>query len=143
MARTTELRIKRVLAPGNDYDLVANPSLEEFIVVGGAKVDQLVADCASYGIAEPSAAVLATLETWISAWAYKNSDQQESSGNAGRSSSSTKGQTGMGLESNHYGQTAIELDPTGLLQVKKKGATATGAWTGRRPSAQTPYRNRT
>jgi hypothetical protein len=142
MARTTEARVKAVLAPGNDYDLEGRPSLEEFIAVGTTKVDQLVADCATYGITVPSDSVLATLETWVSAWAYKNSDQQEASGNAGRSSSSTKGQTGMGLESNHYGQTAIELDPTGLLQVKQKGVTATGAWTGRRKSAQTPYSQR-
>ena len=138
MPRTNPERVKAVLRPGKDYDDRRNPDLTEFIAVATAKVDHMVADCATYAVAVPSSAVLATLETWVAAWAYKNSDQQLASSSA-RSSASFKGVTGKGLESNHYGQTAIELDPTGLLQTKAKGATLSAAWTGKRPSEQLDY----
>lgn len=141
MARTNKDRVIAVLTPGKDYDTLRNPALDEFIAMAGAKVDQLETDCTTYGVTVPAAAVLATLETWVAAWAYKNSDQQLASSSA-RSSASFKGQTGMGLESNHYGQTAIELDPTGLLQTKSKGATTGAVWTGKRRSAQTDYDQR-
>lgn len=142
MARTNDAAVKAVMAPGRDYDTARNPPLAQFIRVAERKIAQLIADCATYAIAVPDEDTLTDLETWVAAWAYKNSDQQQASGNAGRSSHSTKGQTGMGLESNHYGQTAIELDPTGLLQTKQKGAVVGGAWTGRPRSEQTPYEQR-
>lgn len=138
--RTNKELVEGVLAGGGDYRRATQPDLEPYIRVGQNKIDQLVTDCATFGIDVPSADVLQDLETWISAWAYKNSDQQYASSSA-RSSASFKGQTGMGLESNHYGQTALEMDPTGLLQQKTK-AVVSAAWTGRRPSEQTDYVDR-
>lgn len=142
MARTDIDKVKAILAPGRDYDEDNRPSLLPFIDVAVIKSAQLVIDCGTYGLPVPDEATLTVLEGWIAAWAYKNSHLQEQSGNAGRGSMSGTGQTGMGLESNYYGQTAMDIDPTGLLQTKAKGAFATSAWTGRRPSAQTPYNQR-
>lgn len=142
MPRTNSDLVKTVLAPGKDYDTIHNPSLTPFIRVGERMVTALLANCVVYGIDQPDTETLTDLETWIAAWAYKNSDQQNASLSV-RSSASYKGQTGKGLESNHYGQTAIAIDPSGLLAVTANAtAFVGGAWTGRRRSEQTPYIDR-
>ena len=46
MARTTADLVKAVLAPGLDYDLVRNPSLDPFISMATNLVDR-VATCAT------------------------------------------------------------------------------------------------
>jgi hypothetical protein len=141
MPRTNGTLVKAILAPGKDYDERRNPSLDPFIEVASGMIDDLVTLCQNSGILPPPDARLKTLEGWVAAWAYKNSDQQMASSTA-RSSASFKGQTGMMLQSNHYGQTAITLDPTGILGSQNAKATVGGQWSGRPPSAQTPYRQR-
>lgn len=142
MSRTNVDLVKAVLLPGKDYDLARAPDLAPFMRVGQRKVDALVLACQAKKVAVPDSDTLQDLETWVSAWAYKNSDQQQQSGNSGRSSGSFTGQTETGLMSNYYGQTAVALDPTGLLDFKVAPKTAGAAWVGKPPTSQIPYRSR-
>ncbi len=125
--RTTEDAVKLVLAPGKDYRPGAE--LSPFIRVGNNLTNWVVASASRYGRTVPDTATLLELETWLAAWAYKESDQQFQSDGAGRSSASRKGTSGLGLDNNNYGQAAKVMDTSGLLRALNEGRIASGGST--------------
>jgi hypothetical protein len=135
--RTTEGEVKDVMSPGNDYR--EGKPLRPFINYAHSLVDWVQANAADFGRSpnddDPSTAdnpsTARQLETWLAAWAYKASDQQLASSNAGRSSASFRGQSGKYLDMNNYGQMAAVLDGTGLLGALVSGTLTTAAWLGK------------
>lgn len=140
MARTTDVLVKKVLAPGRDYDTVNNPSLQPFIEAASSVVDDVVT-CATRKGKTLTSTKLELIERWLAAHLYQMSDEGYTSRSTMSASGSFQGQTGMYLEATMYGQTAITLDPTGCLVAIAKGArpTARAFWAGKRPSEQTDY----
>lgn len=141
MPRTSAEDVKAVLAPGKDYDTDAAPDLGPFIETASALVDGIVA-CAAECEETVSAVKAELLERWLAAWAYCNSDLPEQSHSEGGASASFQGQTGMGLESNYYGQTALRLDTTGCLAAITSGQRPSVDWGGKRYSEEIPYYDR-
>lgn len=136
--RTTPAEVAGVMAPGRDYD--GKSDLNRYIRIASGRVDWLVTACATYGRTVP--ANLADIEAWLAAHYYKCSDQQLATSNAGRSSATYRGQTGMGLTATLYGQTACDLDTSGVLKAVNEGRIASAAWTGRTTTEQTDYEDR-
>jgi hypothetical protein len=144
MARTTAVLVKALLAPGKDYDLRSEPSLDPFIDTAALLVDDIV-ECATARGVVLTDARLELIERWMAAHFYKQSDQAETSRSTGGASASFQGQTGLYLDGTKYGQTAKLLDTSGCLATIA-GATgrqsARGFWAGKPPSTQTDYIDR-
>jgi hypothetical protein len=127
--RTDADAVKKVMAPGRDYDTKRNPDLTPFITAASRVVDRLAAAAlaaeleAPYALEEADALLV---ETWLSAHFYKQSDKGFTSRSTEGASGSFQGQTTMGLDSTLYGQTAKSLDPTGFLPGIMDPAKASG-----------------
>lgn len=131
------------MTPGKDYDVARRPSLKPFVATANVIVNRLVTKAeASTPAITISTADQELLERWIAAWAYKNSDLQLAEKSTSSASGKATGKTEKGLESNFYGQTALTLDPTGLLKSLTSGARARMAWLGKPPSTQIDYVDR-
>ena len=138
--RTTSEAVQLVLAPGKDYRPGAE--LAPFIRVGNNLTNWVAANAASYHKPVPDAATLLEIETWLAAWAYKESDQQFQSDGAGRSSATRKGTSGLGLDNNNYGQAAKVMDTSGLLRALDGGKIASARWVGKTLSEMINYADR-
>lgn len=128
--RTTPEDVTEVLAPGGDYK--PGKPIQPFMTVGNNLVDWIQANASAYGRTALSTTAARTLETWLAAWAYKCSDQQLASSNAGRSSGSFRGASkGIGLEMNNYGSAALVMDTTGMLRALNEGRLVGTTWLGK------------
>jgi len=110
--RTTSSNVKGIL--GSHYDSQGGPDLDPFIATATVIVD-LVASNATDRMLTIASAHLEIIERWLSAHFYALSDPLYSSRSTDGASGSFQGQTGMGLDSTTYGQTAKRLDTTGFL----------------------------
>jgi hypothetical protein len=141
MARTTEAAVQSLLSTGGDYDANTSPSLTAFVDTATLIIDRVKA-LAIVRDDPLTDAELELVERWLAAWAYCQSDQPYSSKGEGGANGSFQGQTGMYLEANKYGQTALVLDHSGALSALTSGGgrnTASTFWGGRTPRNQTPY----
>lgn len=135
--RTTEEEVKEILAPGNDYR--AGKPVRPFINIAHKMVDVIQTSAPDYDLApmddKPSTpdapSTARVVETWLAAWAYKASDQQLATSNAGRSSASFRGQTGKYLEMNNYGQVAQSMLDMAGLGVMTRGTFVGTEWLGK------------
>lgn len=141
--RTDSDAVKKVLAPGRDYDTRKNPDLTPFIDTAAALVDDCVAMAADKGVPLASARQ-ELIERWLAAHYYKQSDLAFASKSTEGASASFGGQLGMGLKGTRYGLTALQLDTTGCLAVVAEGEPkiAGGFWAGTTDSEATPWRSR-
>jgi hypothetical protein len=138
MPRTTSGAVQGVL--GGDY----NPDypLEPFIATASAMVDALLVYAADIEVTV-SATVAELIERWLAAHCYSVMDQPFESNTTAQSSARYQGRTNMYLESRHYGQQAIMLDPTGYLRALNKGTVnAEIDWLGKPESEQIDYYDR-
>lgn len=136
--RTTPDKVAAVLQPGSDYD--GKSDLYPFIDWATSMVDFVVNNASKYGRTAPTD--LATLETWLAAHAYKQSDQQLQNKSQGGVSGSFRGQTGEGLKGTLYGRTALSFDTSRILAAIDEGRIAGSAWLGKPPSSQIAYKDR-
>ena len=111
MPRTDVLAIRQILETEvSDDDLVA------YVTSASVFVDNL------FSAAGLDDSLLTELEKWICAhFVASTRTQQLQEAKAGPVEFRAQGKTGMGFESTHYGQTAISLDPTGLLKDASLG----------------------
>lgn len=142
MPRTTAKKVEGVL--GVNYDAARYPSLVPFID-SAAVITNRVATCATEKKTPLTDAELELVERWLAGHYYQKSDRGYASSNTEGASASFDGKTGMYFESTLYGQTAIEIDPSGCLkdlQLASTGAAlrpvASASWLGKRSSEQIP-----
>ena len=108
-------------------------ALDSFISTANALTDFLASKDVDGVI---PAVLLAEIERYLAAHYYSLLDPLYRSKSTGGASGTFQGTDGMGLNSTHYGQNAIALDPTGrLLSLSKGSPVAKVAWLG------TPARN--
>lgn len=133
--RTSSNAVKAIL--GKNYDTDDQPDLAGFIATASLEVDWLVSQD-SNGLLISARQEL--IERWLSAHFYAHSDQLLKQEQAGGASGTYQGNTGMGFASTQYGQTAINLDLTGLLARKNAEVAsgvsrkARGVWLGSDPT---------
>lgn len=139
MARTNAQAVQGILL--KDYDNVDKPSLSPFIDTASSIVDDLVSAAGDRGITV-SAAKAELIERWLAAHCYVQSDQTFAEKETERASAAYHGVTGMRLESSKYGQTALAIDTSGILNSLSSGMTVRALWLGKPPSQQVPYHNR-
>ena len=146
MARTNAELVKAVLAPGNDYDEINEPSLDPFITAANQIVSWCVTNASNYGrtaLTTGTGGQAETVETWLAAGLYKLSDQQLASSQAGRSSGHFRGSgNAKPSERNEYLIGACAMDMSRMLKPYLDGAIAGAVWLGLPVSSQTPYRDR-
>lgn len=133
--------VKAILAPGTDYDLVNNPSLTPFINKANAILARVVTCATTKGITL-SSDEQDIIGAWLAAHYYVCSDQTYASRSTAGASGSFHGQTGKGLESSRYGQSAMESDPSGCLKSVTMGNRATLFWGGTTESSRLTYDER-
>ncbi len=85
---------------------------------------------------------LEIIERWLAAHLYAVTDKPYQSKTTGGASASFNGQTGMGFESTLYGQTAMNLDYSGVLTNINKRQFARSAWLGKPRSEQLSWEDR-
>ena len=135
--RTTAEAVKAILL--DNYDGSAN--LNEFIDSANVLTTE-VSTCASTRGTTMSAALLTKIETFLAAHFYGHGDQFYSDKKTEKASATFQGQTGMGLKSTQYGQSAITMDISGCLAAFNEGSRATITWGGKPPSEQIDVRDR-
>ncbi len=130
---------------GGDYDDIHSPSLAPFIASASAVVDRLDTTATSRGYIL-SSAELEIIERWLAAHMYSMSDKPYTNRSTSNSAGTFSGQTQMGFFATLYGQTAMSLDPSGVLQGMSpnpnKSKTVQAAWLGKNPSDQINYEDR-
>lgn len=139
--RTTVDAVRTLLATNRDYNTRTAPDLQQFIDTAVPMVDRVQTKASAAGDALTTAE-LELIERWLSAWAYAMLDQQLQSRSANGVSGSFKGQSGMGLEANNYGQTAMRLDRSGTLRALDKGNRGSISWGGTEESSWDSYEDR-
>jgi len=141
MARVTPLQVSRIIEwqDGTNGDII---QLEPFIELANIEVNWLDGKDTS---GELSDAELRQIEKFLAAHSYTvHRDRQLQSESTNGASGSYQGQTGLGLQATHFGQTAMRLDTTGNLTKRnlesiegKKVATLT--WIGWQDHSKDPY----
>lgn len=112
--RTDATLVKELMAPGKDYDLRKNPSLDPFIRIASLFTDGV--EARGITLAAPVLPeVLKEIEGLLAAHAYKCSDKKHATTSGGGASATFQGKTDEGFRSTDYGQLALRLDPTGYL----------------------------
>ena len=107
--------------------------LNPFIRIASSLVTQVSENDEESKLSET---LLKEIEVLLAAHFYTHRDQQYSSKKTADASASFQGQTGMGLDSSFYGQSAKLLDTTGFLDNLGKGKRqAGGVWLGTEYSA--------
>jgi len=144
MPRTTAVAVKAILGDnyGKSRQLGANPDLSPFIEAAGSFVDDVIVAGAADGRAAITAAKAELLERWIAAHCYLLMDQAYQQKGTEAASATFQGQTGMYLEGTKYGQFALRLDTTGVVEALDKRKVAGSVWLGKPPSQQIPYDQR-
>lgn len=116
MARTTSALV------GGIIELDVNISVTPFIETA----NELVTECCG-SVATYTAARLELIERWLTAHFYTVRDMRAESEKAGPTSEKKQSKVDLGLDTSHYGQTAMRLDTNGglavLNQKVKKGVT--------------------
>lgn len=112
MARTTNSAVSAIVETDSEI------SLSPFIATATALTDWLVSVDTEGLLTSP---LLLQIETYLAAHFYSHRDQLYQSKNTGGAGGSFQGQTGMGLQSTQYGQTAMMLDVTGNLTSRNEG----------------------
>lgn len=125
MARVTSSQVQAVL--GNNYD--GSKDLSAYIATATILTDRTVL-CAANKSVTIDSDTAAQLETYLAAHFYTLHDPTYSSRSTQGASGSFHGQTGKGLESSMYGQTAILMDPSGCLNSFDKRQKASMIWLG-------------
>lgn len=129
--RTSADAVKGVLL--DNYDTEKAYSLDPFIATANVLTNRVAAKDTKAILA---AADLEMIERYLSAHFYQHGDQGFAEREEGKARAKFHGQTGKGLESTQYGQTAINLDATGELaaiqaeMVSGKSRKAKVLWAG-------------
>lgn len=132
MVRSTTTNVRTIL--GNNYD--GSTDLTAVLASASVLVDQVVA-CAAKKKISLSDDQLLQMETNLAAHLYARQDPFYQSRSTGGASGSFQGQTGMGLDATHYGQTAKMFDTSGCLSAIGKGnQVLQSLWLGKPPSEQ-------
>lgn len=139
--RTDSDAVIALLAPGKDYDLVNLPSLTGFIASASVVVSRVATCAADKGITL-SSEELELIERWLAAHYYKRSDLPYASKSTGGQSASFQTKIDMGIKGTHYGQSAIDMDPSGCLAALSSQARASIGWLGKNPPDQINYEDR-
>jgi hypothetical protein len=81
------------------------------------------------------------VERWLAASLYCMSDKAFQNNTVGQASTTYQGQTGNFLTANYYGQMAMRLDPTGLLETvgRDERRVASVRWAGKRNQGISGY----
>lgn len=135
MARTDAAAIGLVIELDPDISLVG------VIRTANVMVNNLLSCATANGIAIDSD-TLTEIETWLAAHLYAHQDPQYSEKRTEKAMGKFQGQTGMGLESTMWGQTALLLDPSGCLKGQQEQQLVGGFWLGKSPTEQIPYDQR-
>ncbi len=137
MPRTTRTLVAEIIEL--DVSIVPNDAaMLPFITVANELVTEVCAEPAGPKVAY-TAERLEYIERWLSAHFYTNRDPRTSSESAGVSAS-YQSQIGLGLDTSHYGQTAMRLDTNGGLSklnedAKKGKPKVSGFWAGTTPTS--------
>lgn len=118
--RTGSAAVEAILGKHYDPDVV----LTGFMDTANLEVDWLKSQDSSGVLSE---ARLEMIERWLSAHFYAHADQLLKQEQAGGASGTYQGNTGMGFLSTQYGQSAVNLDLTGLLARKNSVTSPLGA----------------
>lgn len=118
MSRTTAALVRGIIdAPTTD-------DLDPFIAIANELVTEKCADVESYGTAR-----LELIERWLSAHFYTVYSPRTTQEKAGSVGETYQSKVDLGLNSSHYGQTAMRLDTNGGLAAldasTKKGGKKT------------------
>jgi len=108
--RTTDEAVEGII------EVDANIPLTPFIETASSLVDDVAASSAA-----PGAARLELIERYLSAHFYTLRDPRPTSEKAGPVGASYQSKVDLGLNTSHYGQMAISLDPTGVLASASGG----------------------
>lgn len=111
-ARTTETAVKGII----EVDAISVSSLEPFISIANELVTE---KCGGLGYSDTR---LELIERWLSAHFYTVRDPRVTSETAGPVSASYQSSVSLGLNSSHYGQTALRLDTMGGLASLEQGS---------------------
>lgn len=140
MARTTEALVAAIL--GSDWD--GSRDLDQFIAAATVLVDR-VNTCATNKGVTLTSTELELIERWLAAHFLTTTSspfRPYKSKKTADAAASYQGETGKGLESSFYGQTAMNLDPSGCLESITSRKRALLEWVGKRPSDQIAYEDR-
>ena len=131
MARTSANLIKKIITPAVDTETFAGP-----IAVANAMVNNYIVNNSKCASVDDT--TLELIERYLAAHYYALDNPSIVSESAdGTSETYERGQTGMGLDSTRFGQTALELDTCGGLLAAKKRRRAAIHWLGTKESEQT------
>src|SRR5262245_49483878 len=111
--RNTPAQVQAIL--GDHYDCSKPPAFLTPFLRRAAAITDRVATCASTKGMQLTPEELELIECSLAAHFYTRADRITQSEGAGGASSTYQGQTGMYLESTHYGQDALNLDYSGCL----------------------------
>ena len=141
-ARTTEAAVKVLL--GTNYDTARSPSLTSVMGMAMRLVDWLQSKDVD---AELTADTLADIECNLAAHFYQDRDKGFQSKSTGGASATFQGQTGQGLASSNYGQTAMVMDLTGYLAQRNQDMVKgrqrmVVSWGGKTETEQLDYKER-
>jgi len=142
MARTTASQVKEVLL--KDYDSLNNPVLTVFIESASTLVDD-IATCAAARGRALSDVRLELIERWLAAHLYSVTDRPYKEKQTLDAEAVYQGETGMYLESSHYGQHARLLDTSGCLAQMDPSTgqkTVGGFWAGKTETERISYNDR-
>lgn len=122
MPRTTSNLVAGII------EVDGNISLVPFIAAASVLVDD-IAEASGH-----DAERLTLIETWLAAHFYTVRDPRTVQEKAGPVSATYQSAVALGLFTSHYGQTAMALDTSGLLQAQSQGKKrASVAWVGTTP----------
>lgn len=111
MARATPSSIAAIIEVDKTISLVP------FITAANSLVEEIATESGH------EEARLALIETWLAAHFYTIRDPRVTAERAGPVSANYQSAVALGLSSSHYGQMAITLDTSGLLQSLSLGKT--------------------
>lgn len=136
MPRTTRTLVAEVIEL--DVSIVPNDAaMLPFITVANELVTEVCTGTAGPKVAY-TAERLELIERWLTAHFYTNRDPRTASESAGVSAS-YQSKIDLGLDTSHYGQTAMRLDTNGGLSklnkdIKKGKPQVSGFWAGTKPT---------
>jgi hypothetical protein len=125
----------------NDYDSENDPSLQPFLDAANSLMLRVIA-CATRKRTPLTSEEKEIITTWLAAHLYAMSDQPYTEKQTLSARGKFQGETKMYLEATKYGQTAVNLDPSGCLVAVSNRVKARIYWMGKPPSEQTDYVDR-
>lgn len=134
--RTTPERVKKVLQA--NYATRAAPSLDIYIQSANVLTNRLVREAAVEGISIDGETA-GLIETWLAGYYYTKMDPLYLS----KSTDGSGGSFQRNPVRNDYLQSAVELDPSGLLlSLVDPSQTAGAGWLGKADRDRIPYDQR-